>query len=193
MAERLRALLVDDEPLVRQGLAAALATQPIEIVGQARNGVEALESIQELKPDLVFLDVEMPEASGLDVVRALGSEPGTIPGIVFVTAFDKYAVQAFEHHAVDYLLKPFDDARVAVAVGRARDRLGQRDSTAMARRLAGMLEQLAARSGLAPQFFPVRSGNRIVLLKRSEVEWIEAAGNYARLYSRGGWHVIRQT
>lgn len=191
--ESLRALVVDDEPLVRQGLVAALADQPVEIAGEARNGLEALEMIQALNPDLVFLDVEMPEASGLDVVRALSAAESDVPGIIFVTAFDKYAVAAFEHHAIDYLLKPFDDARVAVAVGRARERLGERDSATMTRRFAGMLEQLAARSGPAPQFFPVRSGNRIILLKRSEVEWIEAAGNYARLYSRGGWHVIRQT
>src|SRR6476659_882880 len=144
--ESLRALVVDDEPLVRQGLVAALADQPVKIAGEARNGLEALEMIQALNPDLVFLDVEMPEASGLDVVRALGTAESDVPGIIFVTAFDKYAVEAFEHHAIDYLLKPFDEARVAVAVGRARDRLGERDSATMARRFAGMLEQLAARS-----------------------------------------------
>jgi two-component system LytT family response regulator len=191
MSNRLRALVVDDEPLVRQGLSAALAGQPVDIVGEARNGLEALESIQELEPDLVFLDVEMPEASGMDVVRALAAEGATLPGIVFVTAFDKYAVQAFEHHAIDYLLKPFDYARVAVAVERAMERAGRPSNDAA--QINALIQQLERHATTHSPFFSVKSGNRVVLLKRSEVEWFEAKGNYVRLYSCGTWHVIRET
>lgn len=184
----LRVLIVDDEPLVRRGLARMLAAcAGVEIAGEARHGREALERTSELRPDLVFLDVQMPELDGLGVLRALEAT-GKVPGIIFITAFDRYAVAAFEHHAIDYLLKPFDEERVRVAVERARQRLATREPAALAERMAALLDGL--RSG-TPERIAVRSGTRTVLVDPADIEWVEAADNYVRLHAGRQHHLLR--
>jgi two-component system LytT family response regulator len=159
----------------------------IDIVGEARHGREALERIEATDPDLVFLDVRMPELDGLAVLRSLQAA-GRVPGIIFVTAYDRYAVAAFEHHAIDYLLKPFDEERVRVAVDRARQRLDAGTPDALADRVAELLEELkpGPRERIA-----VRTGTRTVLVDPGDVEWIESADNYVRLHTGTGQHLLR--
>jgi two-component system LytT family response regulator len=191
----IRALLVDDEPLVRRGIRGFLADEPdVEVVGEARNGREALSLIAELGPDLVFLDVQMPELDGLGVVAALGERT---PAIVFVTAFDAYALKAFDVHAVDYLLKPFDEARFRTALGRARERLARpaplpREGDRVSGQLEALLHELRGRPAFLDRLM-IRSGSRVVLVRTEEIDWIEAADNYVRVHAAGARHLLRET
>jgi two-component system, LytTR family, response regulator len=188
MTGDLTVLLVDDEPVIRRGLRRLLDQEAgVSVVGEARNGREALELVDALDPDLLFLDVRMPEVDGLEVARTLGA--GGRPGIVFVTAYDRYAVAAFEHHAIDYLLKPFDDVRVRTALTRARDRLARPGAAALGARMRSLLEQLSG----PEQRFVVRVGRKVRLIDPDEVDWIEAADNYVRLHAGEGRHVVRET
>lgn len=190
MAETLTVLIADDEPLVRRGLRRLLEAEPgVRVVGEARHGKEALALVKAHDPDLLFLDVQMPELDGLGVAAALR---GRRPGIVFVTAFDRYAVEAFDHHAIDYLLKPFDEERFHRALARARARIGAAGPVALAGRLAGLLARLGPPGGHRTRFV-VRTGDRLTLVPAADVEWIEAADNYARLHVPGGRHVIRES
>jgi two-component system LytT family response regulator len=182
------AVIVDDEPLVRQGLERLLAGEPdIVLVGVCRNGAEAVETIRRERPALVFLDVQMPELDGVGVLRALGDDRPT--AVIFVTAFDRYAIDAFEHHAVDYLLKPFDDRRFHTALNRARQRLAARDETGPV--LERLLTQLNGPRWL--ERLPVKLGARVTLVSVEDIDWIEAADNYVRLHVRGERHLLRDT
>jgi two-component system LytT family response regulator len=182
-------IIADDEPLVRRGLRTHLESeQDVRITGEARNGTEALALIRATEPDLVFLDIQMPGLDGLGVLAALA--PERRPAIVFVTAHDSYAVRAFELHAVDYLLKPFDGERFRTALSRARERLRARATES-----APDLELLAAEltDGKArPDRLAVREHGKIVLVPLAEVDWIEAADNYVRLHRGGNYHLLRQ-
>lgn len=188
----LRAVLADDEPLVRSGLRRALAevAPDVEVVGEARHGGEAIELVRALAPDLLFLDVQMPEVDGLAAARALAGRAR--PGIVFVTAYDQYAVAAFELHAIDYLLKPFDDDRLRTALARARQRLREEPAGAAAGRLEALLARLEA-GPASPEHFLARVGSRMVLVPAARVRWFEAADNYVRLHTAEGVHVVRET
>src|ERR1700691_4504750 len=153
----IRAMIVDDEPLARSNVALLLRLHPeIEIVSQCASGMEALAGIRQERPDLLFLDVEMPECDGFDVLEMLGCD--LPPAVVFVTAYDKYALRAFEVGALDYLLKPFDNARFERALGRAKERVAQ------ARNSPRVRENIA-----------VESGGQLTFFKISEIDWIEAA------------------
>jgi len=171
----MRALVVDDEPLARSNLTVLLGREPeVEIAGECGSGMEALAQIRGAKPDLVFLDVEMPELDGFDVLEMLG---GDLPAaIVFVTAYDKYALRAFEAGALDYLLKPFDDARFERALNRARDRIAQ-----------------AASSPRTREFLAVKSAGQVSFLKISEIDWIEAADYYSCLHVGAKSHLLRRS
>jgi two-component system LytT family response regulator len=189
--KELRVLIADDEPLIRRGLRRMLDGEPgVTVVGEARHGKEALALTERESPDLLFLDVQMPELDGLDVAARLYGRPR--PGIVFVTAFDRYAVKAFDHHAIDYLLKPFDEERLRMALDRARSRLADRDPGAVALRMAELLERYRPAGGYRERFM-VQTGNRVVLIAAKDVEWFEAADNYVRLHSGGIRHAIRET
>jgi two-component system LytT family response regulator len=189
----IRVVVADDEPLARHGVVGMLASQPgIAVVGEARNGSEAVRAIRDHRPDLVFLDVQMPELDGFAVVRQLAAP---LPLIVFITAFDDYAVRAFELAAIDYLVKPFTDARFELAFARARARVrgGARSGPGGAARV---LHELGAGTGEAiapPGHFLVRTGRRSVLIGVDEVDWIEADGYYATLHVRGEAHLVRET
>ena len=189
MTRLIRCLLVDDEPLVRRGIRAFLAAEPdVDVIGEARNGVEALTAIGESAPDLVFLDVQMPELDGLGVVASL--PPDRRPAIVFVTAYDAYALKAFEVHAVDYLLKPFDEARFLVALGRARERLaGAREG--LDRRLDALLADLRPPTHL--ERLAIRRGDRTLFVDVASIDWLEAADNYVKVHALGTRHLIRET
>ena len=172
---KIRTLIVDDEPLARSNLAVLLRLDPeIEIVAECGSGAEALSQIRSTKPDLVFLDVQMPECDGFDVLEMLGKD--LPPAIVFVTAYDQYALKAFEAGALDYLLKPFDNARFDRALVRARDRIRH------GRNLPPSRERLA-----------VKSAGQVIFLKLSEIDWIEAADYYACLHVGPKTHLLRRS
>ena len=172
----IRALVVDDESLARRNLTVLLRRDPdIGSVAECASGLDAIEEIRKSKPDLVFLDVQMPECGGFDVLELLGS--ATPPTIIFVTAYDEYALRAFEAGALDYLLKPFDDARFARALGRAKDKIAH-----YALRPPQRLERLA-----------VKERGQVLFLNVAEIDWIEAAGYYACLHVGRDTHILRRS
>jgi two-component system LytT family response regulator len=187
----LRALIVDDEALARDRLRKLLAGEPdLEIAGECSNGPEAIAFIREHRPDLVFLDVQMPEVSGFDVLRAL--PPETLPAIVFVTAHDEHAIQAFEVHALDYLLKPFTQARLRESVQRARQHLQARDRAAVNQQLTEWLKASAAEPAYLSRI-AVKTGSQTLFVKVEDIDYIESAANYAVIQTRGENHILRET
>ena len=185
-----RILIVDDEPLARERIRTLLAERTdVETVGECRDGQEAVEAIHSLAPDLVFLDVQMPELDGFGVIEAVGAE--AMPAVIFVTAYDQHALRAFEVHALDYLLKPFDIERFNEALDRALRLLDHR-SDAVSQKLARLLDDL----GTAPSHLDrlmIKSRARIYFVRVDEIDWIEAAGNYLRLHTGTDTHLLRQT
>jgi two-component system, LytTR family, response regulator len=183
----LRALIVDDEPLARRGVAIRLAEFEVEIVGECGDGDDAIEKILRLSPDVVFLDVQMPGMDGFDVLRNLPKE--SLPAIIFLTAYERHAVRAFEFHALDYLLKPIDDERFASAVRRVLKLLDSDSKVRMAERVVKMLG--AEAQGYLSRF-TVRTGSRIQVVLVDDTDWIGAAGDYAELHAHGRTHLIRE-
>lgn len=187
---KIRVLIVDDEIHARRGLKSLLAAEPdVEVVGEAGNGRVAVESIRRLRPDLVFLDVEMPGLNGIDVVANVG--PEAMPAVVFVTAFDQYAVAAFEANAIDYLLKPFSDARFQDSLARVRRRLAGSGSNGLGKRLEHLLGTLDKRRGLVR--FTVRAGDVLKVFRAADIDWIEADEYYAKLHIGDATHLVRET
>lgn len=185
----LRVLLADDEPLARRGLRGWLIGEPgIEVVGEARHGAETIAMCRALRPDVLFLDVQMPGQDGFDVLAGLAGE--LPPAVVFVTAYDQYALRAFDHHAVDYLLKPVEEERFRVALGRARERVAAKVPDA---RLRALLEELRPAHAEWLERIPARSGSKVTLIPVDEVEWFEAADNYIRVHTGDRRHVMRET
>jgi two-component system LytT family response regulator len=184
-------LIADDEPLARERLRTLLQDEPgMEIVGEAGDGITAAESIIALKPDIVFLDVQMPGADGFDVIEAVGAEQ--MPFVIFVTAFDRYALRAFDVHALDYLLKPFDRERFRQSIARARQQMTRVGGADVERRIAALMDDLRPAKQKSDRFV-VKSGGRIFFVRTSEIDWIEAAGNYVKLHVGGDTHLIRET
>lgn len=193
MPAKIRTLIVDDEALARGKLRQFLADETdVEIVGEAGDGAAAVEAILAHAPDLVFLDVQMPELDGFGVLAQVGDR--SPPGVVFVTAHDDFALKAFEVHAIDYLLKPYDRQRFETALARARELLqartpaGDPQTSAIAGLLSDVAQQRPPTGRIA-----VKSDGRIVLLKVAEIDWIEAADNYAVLHVGKDSHVVRET
>jgi two-component system LytT family response regulator len=185
----MKVILVDDEPPGRLALRQRLAGLPdADIVAECGDGASAVEAILRHAPDVLFLDVQLGGVSGLDVLERVGAD--AVPAIVFVTAYDRYAVRAFEAHAVDYLLKPIDPDRFLEAWHRAAARVvQQRDEPDQ--RVTGLLGQAGASQPL--ERFVVRGGGRLVFVPADSVDWIEAAGNYVRLHQGGKQHLVRRT
>jgi two-component system LytT family response regulator len=200
----IRTLIVDDEPLARRGLELRLNRHAdIDIVGEAANGREAFHAISELKPELMFLDVQMPGVDGFELLRAV---PATLmPLTVFVTAFDQYALAAFAASALDYLLKPVEDARLDQALARAREQLIKRAASDQCERLLKLIATLSNTSGLsladavsgdAPQNsdkLAIKDGQRIVRVDVEAIQWIDAAGDYMCIHAGADTHVLRAT
>jgi two-component system LytT family response regulator len=185
----MRVLLVDDEPLAVEGLRTLLAGEPdVEIAGACFNGREAVEAIRRLRPDLVLLDVQMPVFDGFEVIEEL--EPGEIPVVIFVTAYDQYALRAFAVHAVDYLLKPVEPDRFGDALRQAREILAGRRERETNRRLLALVGEMEARRPTLDRFV-IRDQERIRFVKAQEVEAIEAAGVYAVLHRGRDVFVLR--
>jgi two-component system LytT family response regulator len=185
----IRALLVDDEPLAIEALRDLAAGEPdVEIAGECLNGREAVDAIKALRPDLVLLDVQMPVFDGFEVIEEL--EPGEIPIVVFVTAFDHYSLRAFAVHAVDYLLKPVEPVRFRDALRHAREILAGRRERETNRRLTALLEELETRRRTLDRFV-VRDQDRVRFVKVQDVDAIEAAGVYVVLHRGGDTFVMR--
>lgn len=208
---KIRALIVDDEELARRGLELRLAAfDDVEVVAQCRNGREALKAVQELSPDLLFLDVQMPGLSGFDVLRRLsgGAMPET-PKIVFVTAFDAYALRAFEANAIDYLLKPINDERLAESVARAVKVLDEREAREHRKKLLRFLCELTGReltledalveasaedgAGRFPRRLAIQDGRQTNCVDVDSIDWVDAAGDYMCLHAGGETYVLRGT
>jgi two-component system LytT family response regulator len=211
----IRTLIVDDEPVARSGLRKLLSTVPsIVVVGEAANGRAAVEAIRRLKPDLLLLDVQMPEMNGFEVLEAVG--PRDMPVVIFVTAYDQFALRAFEIQALDYLLKPFEDERFAAVIERAREHLLRKRDGDLVRRLASLLRTYEARAlrqdaALDPDVdeigaadpmpgasghlsrIIVRGQGRVFFQPVEDIDWIEAADYYARLHVGGKSHLVRET
>ena len=204
----IRALIVDDEPLARRGLQVRLKDVPdVEVIGECGNGRDAVAAIAAEKPDLVFLDIQMPVMDGFAVLREIqGPE---MPLVVFVTAFDEYAIRAFEAHAMDYLLKPVDDARLADALERAREQKDEREAIEHRSRLLGLVAELGGvenvsleellEKGLAAldagylDTLPIKDGSNTIRLRTADIDWIDAAGDYMCVHAEGQTHIMRGT
>ena len=204
----IRTLIVDDEELARRGLEIRLRGHPeIEIVGQCVNGREALEAISASQPDLMFLDIQMPGLSGFDVLSRIPQE--SMPMVVFVTAYDRYALDAFDAHALDYLLKPINDARFSQALTRVSEQWEQRNALAQREKLMSLLAQTrgagsidedtlrqqlaAAREPRYAEILPIRDDSDTVRLTVSTIDWIDAAGDYMCVHAEGRTYVLRET
>jgi two-component system, LytTR family, response regulator len=188
-APRIRTLIADDEPLARHGVRLLLERDSgIEIVGEASGGVEAADLILRLRPDLVFLDVQMVGCDGFETLKRVG--PDASPVVVFVTAYDEYALRAFEFNAVDYLLKPYDDVRFAAALDRARDLVIRKRGDAVDNRITRLIEHM---EGEGRDRILLKSSGEIIFLKTSEIDWIEAEGDYVKFHVTGRTHLMRGT
>ncbi len=205
---KLRALIVDDEQLARRGLVLRLAkNNDVDVCGESPNGRRALEDIAELKPDLVFLDIQMPGMTGFELLREIAGTD--MPLIIFVTAFDEYAIKAFRANALDYLLKPIDDAQLQQAVARAKDTLAARDASNHRQQLLSLLCEMTGEAMTLDEALTsdpaslgrndelkrlaIRDGNETVCVNMTDIDWVDAAGDYMCVHSAGKTYVLRST
>ena len=188
--DKIRAVIADDEPLARRGIRQLLGPhRDIAVVAEARNGRETLRSLRELKPDLLFLDVQMPDLDGFDVLREIGTKH--MPAVIFVTAYDEFAVRAFEAHALDYLVKPLEVARFAEALERTRERLRSAEAVELARKLSALLATREKEQAKQRIVIPISTGDLVI--DSGEIDWIEADDYYAAVHARDGRHLIRES
>jgi two-component system LytT family response regulator len=205
---KISTIIVDDESLSRRGIEIRLAgAADFEIVAQCPNGREALKAITQHKPDVVFLDIQMPGMSGFEVLAHLPQE--SLPAIVFVTAYDQYAIQAFEARAIDYLLKPVDDTRFGAALERVRNQVRSRTIASQRDRLVEIIAEITGSGELAleellthgskaaearhPDILPIRQGRETIRVAIASIEWIDAAGDYMCIHADGNTHILRGT
>src|SRR5688500_9813060 len=199
---KIRTLVVDDEPIARERVLSLLQQEDdVEVVGECGDGAQAVAAIQHQVPDLVFLDVQMPGVDGFGVIEAIG--PERMPTVVFVTAYDEYALRAFEVHALDYLLKPFGRDRFRETLQHARSSLDRQRAGDLGRKLLALVgDKDGALSPVTSPVFNgtlkldrlvVKSGGRVFFLRTEDIDWIEAAGNYVRLHMGEESHLFRET
>ena len=188
---KIRTLIVDDEELGRDRLQTLLSSQPdVEIVGVCVDGPSAVESIERDQPDLVFLDVQMPGMDGFEVIDNV--DPAHMPAVVFVTAHDGHAIRAFEIHALDFLLKPFDQTRFEKALERARGQVRRATGPAIDSRLVSLLEELHQERKY-PERLIVKSSGRVFFIRTEELDWVEASGNYVKIHTATDAHLLRES
>ncbi len=188
---KIRTMVVDDEPVARERIVSLLQQeQDIEVVGECADGHQAVNAIQAHHPDLVFLDVQMPAVDGFGVIQQVGAD--RMPPVVFVTAYDEYALRAFEVHAIDYLLKPFGRDRFQQTLQHAREHLERRRAGDLGKRLLALVQDLKPEPQKLDRLV-VKSGGRVFFLRTDEIDWIEAAGNYVRLHLAEDSHLFRET
>lgn len=187
----IRTLIVDDEALARERIRDMISSDSeIEIIAECVNGREAIEAIQELSPDLLFLDVEMPGIDGFGVLEAL--PPARIPTVIFVTAYDQYAVRAFEVYALDYLLKPFDQERFNKAIERAKTHISSERNEDLNKRILSALEEIKTRP-VHLERLVIKMNGHVFFIKAEEIDWLEAEGNYVRLHAGKESYLLRDT
>lgn len=187
---KLQTIIIDDVDLARERIKMLIAGDTeIEIVGECDSGNDAVAAILDLKPDLVFLDVQMPEMNGFEIVETVGAE--NMPATIFVTAYDKFALQAFEVNAVDYLVKPFDKERLTKAVERAKREIAQQKPDDLKERLKLLLQEVQTERKYIKRI-PIKSANGTILLAVEDVDWINAAGHYVELHAGSDTHLVRQ-
>ncbi|HXR99117.1 MAG TPA: LytTR family DNA-binding domain-containing protein [Pyrinomonadaceae bacterium] len=188
---KIRALIVDDEPLARRRIKSLLAhDQSVEVIGECSDGYKAVTSISELNPDLVFLDVQMPAMDGFEVIKTISAEQ--MPTVIFVTAYDQYALKAFEVNALDYLLKPFDRRRFQKTLERAKAMIRGLKNGNFNNQLLSLLDDLRREQNI-PDRFIIKSGGRVVFLRVEEIDWMSTVGNYVRLQVGRDSHLMRET
>ncbi|MFI5228551.1 MAG: LytR/AlgR family response regulator transcription factor [Gemmatimonadales bacterium] len=188
---KIRTLIVDDEELGRDRLQTLLASQPdVEIIGVCVDGPSAVETIEREQPDLVFLDVQMPGMDGFEVIDTI--DPAHLPAVVFVTAHDGHAIRAFEIHALDFLLKPFDQTRFEKALERARGQVRRAAGPAIDSRLVSLLEELHEERKY-PERLIVKSSGRVFFIRTEELDWVEASGNYVKIHTATDAHLLRES
>ncbi|HYV31703.1 MAG TPA: LytTR family DNA-binding domain-containing protein [Candidatus Binatia bacterium] len=192
-AVKIRVLVVDDEPLARERVRQLLQEEPdIELIGECPDGLSAVQAIRKHSPELVFLDVQMPELDGFGVLAQVSREK--MPAVIFVTAHDQFALKAFEVHAVDYLLKPFDKERFKTALRRAVDQIGRQQTRELSQRLGALLADVRTQPRAKyPDRLAIRSSGRVVLVKVDDIDWVEAADNYVSLHVGREEHLHRET
>lgn len=187
----IRALIVDDEPLARDGVRLHLDDhEDIEVIGECGSGEEAVAAIENNQPDLVFLDVQMPGLDGFGVLEAIGEDK--LPAVIFVTAYDQFALRAFEAHALDYLLKPYEAERFDKALDRVRVQLRGQSSSAVDERLRSLVASLGGKTSFMERMV-ARTNGRIMILRVEDVDWIEAAANYVRVHIGAKQYLVRET
>jgi len=188
---KIRALVVDDEPLARERVLTLLQQETdVEVVGECSDGGQAVSAIQQHSPDLVFLDVQMPGCDGFEVIQNIGID--RMPMVIFVTAYDQYALRAFEVHALDYLLKPFGRERFRETLKHAKEELERQRAGDLGRRLLALVNDVKPEPPRVDRLV-VKSGGRVFFLRTEEIDWIEAAGNYVRLHLGSENHLFRET
>ncbi len=187
---KIRTLVVDDMGLARRRVRRYLKDDPeIEIIGECSNGREAIKAIETHAPDLVFLDVQMPGVSGFEVLEAIGVE--RMPAVIFVTAYEEHALRAFEVHAVDYLLKPFEPERLQQAIKRAKNQIAREERGGLNERLYALLKDVKAEPKYLRRM-AIKSSGRTIFLSTEEIDWIDTAGNYLQLHVGRETHLIRE-
>ncbi len=187
----IRAIIVDDELPARERVRMMVdGFDDVEIIGECANGLQAVESILELQPDLVMLDSQMPEFSGFDVIQAVGVDD--MPTIIFVTAYDQFAVRAFEVHAIDYLLKPFDESRLQAAIQKAKREITLRSDIGPAENIQALLTSVQKEKPMTERIL-VRTLGRVLILHVEQIDWISSAGNYVLLHVGKDEHILRET
>jgi len=188
---KIRAVIVDDEELARERILSLLAPyDDVEVVGVCADGASAIETIERAQPNLVFLDVQMSGMDGFEVVENI--DLPTMPAVVFVTAHDGHALRAFEIHALDFLLKPFDERRFAKSLERAREQIARRNGSVIDDRLLSLIQELRSERKYSERLI-VKSGGRVFFVRTEEIDWVEASGNYVKLHTRSDAHVLRES
>lgn len=189
---KIQTIIVDDEKLAREKLKQMLLKhhEDVELIGEASNGEEGAELVMRTNPDLVFLDIEMPGLNGFGMLSSLSVE--NLPLVVFATAFDEFAVKAFEVHALDYLLKPFDQARLTKAMNRVRTELGKQEKTTQSKKLTSLLSEVKGRGDQSGRL-AIKADGKIVLVKAQDISWIESSDNYVEIHALGMKYLVRET
>jgi len=186
---KLRLLIVDDEPVIRKGIRnAASRIESVEVIGECGSGTDAIQAILSDHPDLVLLDIQMPDCTGMDVIREIG--PQRMPAVIFITAYDEYAVKAFELNAVDYLLKPFDEEPFRQSIDRARERNADHSQRDLAKQFEALLESKAHKWA---ERLVIRNGERFEFVATDAIDWIESANNYVELYCGPKRYLLSET
>ena len=188
---KIRTIIVEDDPLARERLHDLLEADPdIDLCAECGDGRSAVDKIHELEPDLLFLDIQMPELDGFGVLAELTMDK--LPAVVFVTAYDQFALKAFEVHAVDYLLKPFDRERFRAALQRAKERIGSQPSPPAEQGLRALIADLRPEAK-SLQKIAIKAGGRVTFVKTEDIDWIEAADNYVNIHAGPAAHLLRET